>query len=212
MTRFIAVKKNINRSLTRRNLEGMVLLVMSFIIMNKAGAYTATVAGNSVPDLLLDYLPLFNVTTIHIYIAILFWVLFAIYLIIHPYYLSFFTKAAAIFILVRSGFICLTHLGVPTNHLTIPKDIARFVIYDCDLFFSGHVGGPFLIALTFWQNVTLRHLGLIAASFFAIIVLLGHIHYSIDVFAAPFITYGVFKFSQWLFPEDYRLLIHELTR
>ena len=39
--------------------------------------------------------------------------------------------------------------------------------------------------------------------FFAYIVLVGHIHYSIDVAAAPFITYGVYQFARYFFDGDY---------
>jgi membrane-associated phospholipid phosphatase len=36
--------------------------------------------------------------------------------------------------------------------------------------------------------------------FFGASVLLAHVHYSIDVFAAPFIVYGVFVIAAKVFP------------
>jgi hypothetical protein len=36
-------------------------------------------------------------------------------------------------------------------------------------------------------------------------VLLAHVHYSIDVFAAPFIVYGMYVITAKLFPRDYAL-------
>jgi len=36
-------------------------------------------------------------------------------------------------------------------------------------------------------------------------VLLGHIHYSIDVFSALFITYGIFVIAKKVFARDYLL-------
>jgi hypothetical protein len=47
---------------------------------------------------------------------------------------------------------------------------------------------------------------LILSFVFAVAVLLAHIHYSIDVFAAPFMAYGIFKVSQYLFLRDYKLI------
>jgi hypothetical protein len=46
-----------------------------------------------------------------------------------------------------------------------------------DLFFSGHTGLPFLMALLFWENLRLRVLFIASSVFFGIIVLMGHILY-----------------------------------
>jgi hypothetical protein len=35
-------------------------------------------------------------------------------------------------------------------------------------------------------------------------VLFAHVHYSIDVFASPFMTYGIFTIAKTLFPQDYK--------
>jgi len=49
---------------------------------------------------------------------------------------------------------------------------------------------------------------LAASLIFGAAVLFGHLHYSIDVFAAFFITYAIFHIAQKFFPKDYKLL-HE---
>jgi hypothetical protein len=174
---------------------GFSLLILSFIVANKAGEYASQVAGHRVDDLILSYLPLVNVTFLHVYAAILFWVCFIIYMFTRPQIIPFVTKTSALFIFVRSIFICLTHLGAPVNQLSIPENVTSYFLFDGDLFFSGHVGGPFLLMLLFWSDKKLRFLCLFFSLFFAYIVLIGHIHYSIDVFAAPFITYGVYALA-----------------
>ncbi len=62
------------------------------------------------------------------------------------------------------------------------------------------------MALIFWNDKFWRRIFLVLSFVFAASVLLSHVHYSIDVFAAPFITYGIFKIAAKFFPRDYSLL------
>lgn len=183
---------------------GFTALILSFIISNYASEYASENALIPVADLILNYIELRDVSFIHVYAALTFWLTCALYILIYrPETLPFVTKTAALFILVRSGFICLTHIGAPVNNLTIPDNFSSFFIFDGDLFFSGHVGGPFLLMLLFWHNQSLRYFYLLSSIFFAYVVLAGHIHYSIDVFAAPFITYSIYQCSLFVFAKDY---------
>lgn len=71
-----------------------------------------------------------------------------------------------------------------------------------DLFFSGHTGAPFLLALMFWKDPRLRLTFLAATALFGAAVLLGHLHYSIDVFAAFFISYGIHDLARFVFRRE----------
>lgn len=190
---------------------GFTTLFLSFILANQAGEYASQVAGSSVHDLILNSMPMRDVTLIHVYAALFFWLSFSIYILTRPGALPFVTKTAAVFILVRSVFICLTHLGAPPNNLIIPPNYSAFFLFTGDLFFSGHVGGPFLLMLLFWEHIKLRYFYLATSIFFSYIVLSGHIHYSIDVFAAPFITYGIYQFSRFVFTKDYSFFEQEFN-
>ncbi len=188
---------------------GLLVLSISFILANQAGEYATLVATASVSDLFLDSITMRDVTLLHVYAALAFWFIFSIYIVTKPGALPFVTKTAAVFILVRSIFICLTHLGAPPNNLVIPPNYSAFFLFTGDLFFSGHVGGPFLLMLLFWEQAKLRYFYLATSLFFAYIVLAGHIHYSIDVFSAPFITYGIYQFSRFAFANDYQFFARE---
>jgi membrane-associated phospholipid phosphatase len=62
------------------------------------------------------------------------------------------------------------------------------------------------MALIFWNDSKfVRWISLIASITFGASVLLGHLHYSIDVFAAFFITYAIYHISQKFFAEDFLL-------
>ena len=75
-----------------------------------------------------------------------------------------------------------------------------FLIFNNDLFFSGHVAIAFLGFLLF-QEKKLKIFFLIATIVMALTVLFMHVHYSIDVFAALFITYSTHEFGKRLFKK-----------
>jgi hypothetical protein len=192
----------LDRQLARAWAHALLLLVPAFVIFDYAAAYATRVGTTSVPDLLLELIPRRDVSVLHVYAATSFWLGVVVFLCTRPRSFPYFAKACALFLMVRAGFICLTHLGPPPNELVIPSGAWSLAHFEGDLFFSGHVGGPFLLALSFWHVPWLRTLGLCAAAFFAVVVLVGHIHYGIDVFAAPFITFGIHRIAQRLFARD----------
>jgi membrane-associated phospholipid phosphatase len=63
-----------------------------------------------------------------------------------------------------------------------------------DLFFSGHTATLFMLYLVS-RNKIIKYAFLICTILVAICVLLQHVHYSIDVFAAPFFTFASYKIS-----------------
>jgi membrane-associated phospholipid phosphatase len=127
-----------------------------------------------------------------------------------PRRIPFILKSVALFVIVRSAFIILTHLApFPERVYLDPTDIFQTLTYGGDYFFSGHTGMPFLLALIYWQEKRVRYFCLIAAALFSTGVILGHLHYSIDVFAAFFITYGIFVMAQKFFPYAYNVFSEE---
>jgi hypothetical protein len=114
----------------------------------------------------------------------------------------------ALFVVARSIFVMMTHLGpLPDQTYIEPNSFLEKITFAGDLFFSGHTGLPFLFALMFWDNKYFRYIFLVASFVGGGAVLLGHLHYTIDVFAAFFITYGIFHIARWLFAKDYSLFL-----
>ncbi len=192
-------------------LLAFLFLASSLVINYAAGNYATEKASNSVTDIILDNLPVVDVDGIFVYGAILFGVFLIILLIKEPKQIPFIIKSAALFYFIRAIFISLTHLGPIFQQAPLVSNIlSRNLIFGADYFFSGHTGLPFLMALMFWNNKYLRGIFLATSFIFGASALLGHFHYSIDVFAAFFITYGIFHIARWLFVKDYRLFLNSL--
>ncbi len=193
-------------------MQGTIIFCIALIIQNSADSYIGKVQGIAVEDLFLSNIPVVNTNFFIIEGALILTFISIVLILLKPKYLLFTLKAFSLFIIVRSFFISLTHLGVDPHQLQIDTDSIGFGLYNLlyhakgDFFFSGHTGLPFLMALILWREKMWRYFFLTASCVLGICVLLGHIHYSIDVFAAPFMTYGIFTICHKLFPKDYRLL------
>ncbi len=192
---------------------GIVLLVLAVVVQLTLGPYSSREAMGAAPasDIFLDNLPVVNLTFVIVLWAIAVWVLAWWLLVTNPKRLIFGTKAIALYIICRAFFVSLTHIGPYPMQYSPGPDNVGFKLYQLftfqgNYFFSGHTGFPFLIALLFWDEKLWRRFFLFLTAFFGLAVLLAHVHYSIDVFAAPFIVYGTFVITARIFREDYALL------
>ena len=183
--------------------EGILLYAASMGLIFYAINFATRKAGNFVEDIVLSNIPAYDTRFLFVYGTFTLILLSALVLLAHPNRLPFALKAIGLFFIVRSVFISVTHLGpFPLEEAPLPAPILNSMFFGGDQFFSAHTGLPFLGAPVFWHIRSLRYLFLGASLFFATIVLLGHYHYSIDVLAAFFITYGVYQIVEWLFPRD----------
>lgn len=180
-------------------LKALSLAAFALIVNYYAVRYATAHAGPSVPDFLLDHVSAINTHYIDYRFASYAEYAILFFAIIRTRSLVFFLKTMSILILVRAFFVNLTNLGIPAG--TTPT--TSFFTQGGDLFFSGHTALPFMATLIFWDIVPARYVLLALTLFMGTEVLWGHQHYSIDVFAAPFITYGVFVFCKRIFKGDY---------
>jgi len=189
---------------------GIILLMLASIFQSFAASYAMRRSTQFVGDFFLEHLPIVNLNFIIIEGAFCVILFTALLLLMKPSHIIFAIKAIALFIMTRAFMISVTHLGVYPG--TIVPDPGFFDgIYSAlnlqaGYFFSGHTGLPILMALIFWNERIWRYVFLAIATIFGASVLFAHVHYSIDVFAAPFMTYSIFKLAQYLFQEDYDLI------
>ncbi len=189
--------------------KGVLLFIVALFIEGYADGYVSRLSGLSVDDLILSHIPTIDIDIIIIMGPLALTFLILLLLIFQPRYINFTLKTLAVFIIIRSFFISLTHLGVDPHQLQIDTSSVGFGLYNFlyntkgDFFFSGHTGIPFLMSLIFWEEKTWRYVFLATSVLLGVSVLLAHIHYSIDVFAAPFMAFGIFSISKFLFPKDF---------
>jgi PAP2 superfamily C-terminal len=189
----------------------LFLLIGSLIINFYAGTYATQRESNPVSDIILSNIRVYDVDAIFVYGSIAFWFFIGFICFYQPQKAPFTLKSIALFTAIRAVFITLTHIGPFPTHVDIdPTSFISYFTFGGDLFFSGHTGLPFLMALVFWDTKALRIGFIICSIIFGVVVLLGHLHYSIDVAAAFFITYSIFHIAEWLFKRD-RKLFFECT-
>jgi hypothetical protein len=176
-----------------------IFLILANVINMIAGQYTAEVGNTVVPDLVLDFLPVIDLSFFYAYGF--FFITLA--LLLYPFFfdvdkLHVTIGQFSLLILVRSFFILLTHLKTPIEAVAVNAP-SIFILMDSEnaLFFSGHTSVPFLGMLLF-RRKWIRRFFLVSTVFMAMTVLLMHEHYSIDVFAALFITYCSYRIGKLL--------------
>ena len=199
-----------NKAFTISAIVGVIFLVGSFFVNYSALKYVVKAEGNSTTDILLDNLPVVNTDIIFSEGAFSFIFLLLFLFILEPKIIPFTFKSIALFVCIRSGFVIMTHLAPPLGHIAVDFDRFRYFSSGADLFFSGHTGLPFLMGLLFWENKHLRSFFISCSVIAGVAVILGHLHYTIDVFSAFFITYGIYKIARKFFPKDRKLFLDGL--
>ena len=180
----------------------LAMLVVANIINFYAGTYATERASNSVTDIILNNIRVFDVDSYFVYGTFFFWSILVAVWVHHIDRLPFSIKALSLFIVIRSVFITLTHIGPFADQIAWTSNIMSKWSFGGDLFFSGHTGIPFLFALIFWDIKPLRIFFIASSLYFGTIVLLGHLHYSIDVLSAFFITFSIYHMARLFFKKD----------
>lgn len=198
-----------DRGLLIATLASMALAAFAgFFLQPRAVEFATLHASNPVEDIVLSNIPVYDVAGYFVYGMFALIAVITFQCILHPNRIAFTLFSIALFIIVRCIFVSLTHLGPSLEQATgnFSPGIEK-AFFGGDLFFSGHTGAPFLMALMYWHDRKLRYAFLAWSVFFGAVVLAGHFHYSIDVLAAFFITYGIYQIALWLFPRERRAFL-----
>jgi len=101
-----------------------------------------------------------------------------------------------VMIVIRMIAMLLVPLDPPSTMIPLTDPTVEYfgtgTLLTKDLFFSGHTSTLFLLFLVAharWQKVVFISCVVVVAA----CVLIQHVHYSIDVYAAPFFAYGAYR-------------------
>jgi hypothetical protein len=184
-------------------LEALLLFVTSVYVTHFASKYANIKASNHVEDIILSNTRVYDFEFLFVQGAIMFSIFVFVLCFRFRTTAPFLIKSVSLFFIIRAMFVSLTHIGSYPLKLELESGLLNFITSGNDLFFSGHTGFPFLMALIFWDHLYLRTFFLISSVVFGVVVLLSHLHYSIDVFAAFFITYSIYHIAIKMFHRDY---------
>jgi hypothetical protein len=170
----------------------LIMMLLVSILVPKYLIYNEMREGYTIKDPILS---LFNpidvtwITFIIMYSAIPL-TLFA--LLKYPIKVVFAFNFYVILITLRVTCMFLLPLNPPSTILILQDPFIAFFstgkTFTKDLFFSGHTATMFLMFLSVEQKV-IKYILLLFTILIGVLVLVQHVHYTIDVFAAPFFTY-----------------------
>ncbi len=192
-------------------LLSFILLAIALVIDYMTGIYVEEIQGVTAPDLILGHIPTLDLNLIYIYgivIIVVILLLYPLFFRVNEFHevLSQFSLLVAI----RGIFTIFTHLALPAGAIALDVPRALFFLdFKNDFFFSGHTAVPFLGFLLFKKD-KIRYFFLACSIIMAMVVLLMHIHYTIDVLSAFFITYGSYKIGRRFFDKINAYLKREL--
>ncbi|MBN1360036.1 MAG: hypothetical protein JW993_05565 [Sedimentisphaerales bacterium] len=168
----------------------VILVVVAAFLDYYSGVYVTAKGGTEVPDLILDRIEPIDLSPLFVYgYLVLVGALFAYPLFFHIRMFHAVLSQFSLLVVLRSIFMIFTHLETPAD--AVPAHfpwIFQGLSFQNDMFFSGHTAIPFL-GFYLFKDSPVRYLFLVGSIVMAIVVLAMHMHYSIDVFSAFFITY-----------------------
>jgi hypothetical protein len=187
----------------------IVIVIALFLIINLPAFfnYIQNRRGMLLEDKLLEILPSFDLSWVIFPIIQLSIILGILQLLNYPDVLITGIIAYLLVTILRMLCIYLVPLEPPQGLVLLNDPLNEALFYGQrvitkDLFFSGHISTISILFLTA-QNKTAKKIFFFLIFILALMILIQHVHYTIDVIAAPIFTWLSYKISSKAF---YKLL------
>ena len=188
---FFKIKRNRNEFILT-----VILLAVLMISFSQFLQFIEKRNGVVLPDPLLNIFSPIDLTWLTFSLIYLSLILFLFSVAKEPDKLLIAMQAYGLMVIFRTIAMYLVPLEPPETILLLNDPFVQLFgkgeILTKDLFFSGHTATLFLLFLL-TEKKTLKFIFLISTFIVGISVLLQHVHYSIDVFVAPFVAYGSYR-------------------
>ena len=193
-------------SFKRKFLIAVLFTALLLLIFPLFFQYIEKREGYALNDWLLGFITPVNVSPVIFLIIILIGLLGVYRALQQPWLLLIFLYSFIVLSIARLSTISLVPLNPPHGLIPLADPISSAVyqtnFITKDLFFSGHTSSQFLLFLCFTKR-TDKVLALVATIAIALLVLLQHIHYTIDVLAAPVMAYISFLAGKWVCERNF---------
>ncbi|MFA6570763.1 MAG: phosphatase PAP2-related protein [Bacteroidota bacterium] len=177
----------------------LILLIALLVVYSNFLLFIESREGIRLSDAVLKLFQPVNVTWFTFIILYVGLIAGIIILLSEPDRFLLAIQAYIILILTRMAAMYLVPLEPPATMIALKDPLVEIFgtgkLLTKDLFFSGHTATLFLIFLVV-QGRLLKSIFLICTIAVGILVLIQHVHYTIDVYVAPFFAYGSYKISE----------------
>jgi len=170
----------------------LLLLALILSALTNFLNFAETRQGVILPDPILDLFNPIDLTWLTFALIYISLISAIVTLIKSPVRLMFAFQLYTLMVIVRIAAMYLLPLEPPEKIIILNDPFVEFFgsgqTLTKDLFFSGHTATLFILFLISEKKI-IKSVFLISTIAVAIAVLLQHVHYTIDVFAAPFFVY-----------------------
>ena len=185
--------------LKRNRIELVITLLLLAVVLASLANFLNFVEarhGVVLPDPVLKLFNPIDLTWLIFALIYISLIVAIVTLIKNPKQLFFAIQLYTLMVTVRIVAMYLLPLEPPVRMIVLNDPFIEFLgtgqTLTKDLFFSGHTATLFILFLVSEKKI-IKIVFLISTIVVAISVLLQHVHYTIDVFAAVFITYACYK-------------------
>jgi PAP2 superfamily C-terminal len=178
-----------------------LIIICSFsIIFNQFFDFVESRNGTLLSDFLVDKLPSYNVSWI-VFFFLYSGIIFGLYYhVAHPKTILIVFQTYVLVTLLRICTITLFPLNPPIGYIPLSEPLVQFFtsggkIISKDLFFSGHMSTILSLYFSSHRKYVSTFL-LFCSVMIGVMVLIQHVHYTIDVIFAVPATYIVYLFCR----------------